>query len=140
MPWRRKWVPTPVFLPGKSHGLRSLAGYSTWGREESDTTWRLSTHTHSLSRKCPQGTSVRAEGKQDNEEERSDSGHVLGRLPDPTWDPASVSFTSKEPQPETRGLPSFNLENCKFPGSSVLPCVNSVTPAAQGGPGEKRKR
>ena len=30
-PWRRKWEPTPVFLPGKSHGQRSLAGYSPWG-------------------------------------------------------------------------------------------------------------
>ena len=29
-PWRRKWQPTPVFLPGKSHGQRSLAGYSPW--------------------------------------------------------------------------------------------------------------
>ena len=31
IPWRRKWQPTPVFLPGKSHGQRSLAGYSPWG-------------------------------------------------------------------------------------------------------------
>ena len=30
--WRRKWQPTPVFLPGKSHGQRSLAGYSPWNR------------------------------------------------------------------------------------------------------------
>ena len=29
--WRRKWQPTPVVLPGKSHGWRSLAGYSPWG-------------------------------------------------------------------------------------------------------------
>ena len=36
-PWRRKWQPTPVFLPGKSHGQRSLMGYSPWGRKESDT-------------------------------------------------------------------------------------------------------
>ena len=32
IPWRRKWQPTPVFLPGKSHGQRSLADYSPWGR------------------------------------------------------------------------------------------------------------
>ena len=38
MPWRRKWQPTPVFLPGKSHGQRSLVGYSPWGHKESDTT------------------------------------------------------------------------------------------------------
>ena len=31
IPWRRKWHPTPVFLPRKPHGQRSLAGYSSWG-------------------------------------------------------------------------------------------------------------
>ena len=35
---RRQWHPTPVLLPGKSHGQRSLVGCSPWGREESDTT------------------------------------------------------------------------------------------------------
>ena len=39
--WRKKWQPTPVFLPGKFHEQRSLAGYSPWGRKESDTTGRL---------------------------------------------------------------------------------------------------
>ena len=38
MHWRRKWKPTPVLLLGKSHGRRSLIGYSPWGRSESDTT------------------------------------------------------------------------------------------------------
>ena len=33
IPWRRKWQPTPVFLPGRSHGKRSLAGYSPWGHK-----------------------------------------------------------------------------------------------------------
>ena len=41
MYWRRQWHPTPVLLPGKSHGRRSLVGCSPWGREESDTTERL---------------------------------------------------------------------------------------------------
>ena len=36
--WRRQWHPTPVLLPGKSHGWKSLVGYSPWGRKESDTT------------------------------------------------------------------------------------------------------
>ena len=36
--WRRQWHPTPVLLLGKSHGQRSLVGYSPWGREESDMT------------------------------------------------------------------------------------------------------
>ena len=38
IPWRRAWQPTPVFLPGKSHGKRSLTGYSPWGCKESDMT------------------------------------------------------------------------------------------------------
>ena len=38
IPWRRKWQPTSVFLPGKFHGQRSLVGYSPWGRKESDMT------------------------------------------------------------------------------------------------------
>ena len=38
IPWRRKWPPTPVCLPGESHGQRSLAGYSPWGQRELDTT------------------------------------------------------------------------------------------------------
>ena len=39
--WRRKWQPTPVFFPGKSHGRKSLVGYSPCGRKESDTTEQL---------------------------------------------------------------------------------------------------
>ena len=42
--WRRQWHPTPVLLPGKSHGWRSLVGCRPWGREESDTTERLHFH------------------------------------------------------------------------------------------------
>src|SRR5574341_473682 len=41
---RRQWHPTPVLLPGKSHGWRSLVGSRPWGREESDTTERLHFH------------------------------------------------------------------------------------------------
>ena len=42
-PWRRAWQPTPVFLPGESHGQRSLDGYSLWGCKDSDTTEQLDT-------------------------------------------------------------------------------------------------
>ena len=36
IPWRRAWLPTPVFLPGESHEQRSLVGYSPWGHKESN--------------------------------------------------------------------------------------------------------
>ena len=45
--WRRKWQPTPVFLPGKFHGQMSLLGYSLWGHKESDTTEPLHFPSHS---------------------------------------------------------------------------------------------
>ena len=59
-PWRRKWQPTPVFLPAKSHGQRNLEGYSSWSRKESDTTERLplnkeiATHSSILTQKIPE--------------------------------------------------------------------------------------
>ena len=60
IPWRRKWQPTPIFLPGKSHGWRSLVGYSPWGHKESDTTERL--HFHFQLR----FSSLEAEAKKEN--------------------------------------------------------------------------
>ena len=45
IPWRRKWQPTPVFLPGESHGQRNLVGYNLWGHKELDMTEQLSMHT-----------------------------------------------------------------------------------------------
>ena len=42
IPWRREWQPTPLFLPGKSHGRKSLMGYSLWGCKELD----MTEHTH----------------------------------------------------------------------------------------------
>ena len=41
IPWRRKWQPTPVLLPGKSHGWSSRVGYSPWGCKTSDMTEQL---------------------------------------------------------------------------------------------------
>ena len=45
IPWRRAWQPTPVFLPGESHGQRSLVGCSLWGHKESGTT-KCIAHMH----------------------------------------------------------------------------------------------
>ena len=49
LPWKRKWQPTPVFLSGKSHGQRSLAGYNPWGhkRVRHDLATEHSTAQHS---------------------------------------------------------------------------------------------
>ena len=46
IPWRRKWQPTPVFLPGESQGQRSLVGYSPRGHKELDSSAHTHTHTH----------------------------------------------------------------------------------------------
>ena len=54
IPWRRKWQPTPVSLPGKSHGQRSLVGYGPWGRRvghdwaHTHTDWNPYSHTLGL--------------------------------------------------------------------------------------------
>ena len=57
IPWRRKWQPTPVFLPGKSQGQRSLTGYSPWGHKELDTPEQLTQQQEpqfsSLAQLCP---------------------------------------------------------------------------------------
>ena len=58
IPWRRKWQPIPVFLPGKSHGQRSLVGYSPQGCKVSDTTEWLHTHTHAHTFQSPSPTGV----------------------------------------------------------------------------------
>ena len=57
-PWRREWLPTPVFLPKESHGQRSLAGYSPWGCEQSDTTEQLTLSVRSTSNKLGFGIGI----------------------------------------------------------------------------------
>ena len=42
-PWKREWLPNPVFLPGKFHGLRSLAGYSPMGSQRAEHDWEIFT-------------------------------------------------------------------------------------------------
>ena len=46
IPWSRKWQSTPLFLPRKFHGQRSLGGYSPWDHKESDTTEYANTHSN----------------------------------------------------------------------------------------------
>ena len=58
--WRRQWHPTPLLLPGKSHGQRSLVGCSPWGRQESDTTsdFTFTFHLHTLEKEMAAHSSV----------------------------------------------------------------------------------
>ena len=51
-PWRREWLPTPVFLPGEPHGQRSLAGYSPWRHKESDMSQQLTLSFSLFSHPC----------------------------------------------------------------------------------------
>ena len=71
--WRREWQPTPVFLPGESHGQRSLVGYSPWGPKESDT-------TEQLTQKCYQNNKYSYEKElnylESGETDEWKSGHV----------------------------------------------------------------
>ena len=57
---RRQWQPTPVLLPGKSHGRRGLVGCRPWGREELDTTEQLHFHFHALEKEMATHSSVLA--------------------------------------------------------------------------------
>ena len=60
--WRRKWQRTPVNLPRESHGQRSLAGYSSWGHIELDTTELTSTISTGLNVNMSEGFSSRSVG------------------------------------------------------------------------------
>ena len=73
-PWRRRWHPTPALLPGKSHGRRSLVGYSPWGHKESDTTQQLHFHFHFQPSPGPYGHYSRVNGN-------SKRTYTKGRLP-----------------------------------------------------------
>ena len=76
-PWRRKWQPTAVFLPGKSLGQRSLAGYSPLCHKESDTTEHMS-HTDDLG-SVAQLSSTLEVWKQENSHSRGrDAVSVVG--------------------------------------------------------------
>ena len=57
---RRRWYPTPVLLPGESHGRRSLVGCNPWGRKESDTTEPLPFHFRALEKEMATHSSALA--------------------------------------------------------------------------------
>ena len=63
IPWRRKWQPTPVLLPGQPHGWRSLVGYSPRGCKESDTTEQLHFHFVCLNYNFSEWQFIQARGQ-----------------------------------------------------------------------------
>ena len=108
--WRRKWYPSPVFLPGESHGQRSLVGCSTWGCKESDTTERLNTCLAESQEKS--GWSwVRSRGRKTFP--RHSQGRGLG---------TSLSG-SPQLRPLLRGLTCISNEQVSNPLSVLLPSL-----------------
>ena len=65
--WGREWQPTPVLLPGESHGQRSLVGNSTWGRKESDMTKRFTLSLFFTEHRTKSSLEQRAKGRESQE-------------------------------------------------------------------------
>ena len=102
--WRREWQPTPVFLPGKFHGQRSLVGYSPWSHKRSDTTERL-TLSLSLVRNVELRSYHQPEEFRKGQKERGGSSpYVLPMSQNPLrWNPSWLSeaqLTRKDPESE----------------------------------------
>ena len=99
---RRQWHPTPVLLPGKSHGWRSLEGCSPWGRWGSDTTERLHFHFHALEKEMATHSSVlalRIPGTADPGRLPSMRPHRVGH----DWsDLAAAAAVAKSPRSQCR--------------------------------------
>ena len=101
---RRQWHPTPVLLPGKFHGRRSLVGCSPWGREESETTERL--HFHFMYNGLLRYTNVWSSGSQleDGSHSHIPSRHLA--MSEDNFDShnlgVGVILASSEQRPEMR--------------------------------------
>ena len=103
MHWRRKWQPTPVFLPGESQGRQSLVGCHLWGRTESDRLKRLSSSSSSISTYSSP---------------MSPNSHNVSRFP---FSPQShviipQSYPSTSPPPKTPHCSSLILPDPPNPG------------------------
>ena len=84
IPWRRAWQSAPVLLPGKSHGRRSLVGYSPWGHKKSDMTERLHFHFSTVRKKI-----IR---KASHWWQSQDRGYLLGGVEGSNWNGDQESF------------------------------------------------
>ena len=100
MHWRRKWQPTPVFLPGESHGWRSLVGCSPWGRTESDTT--------------------EATKQQQQQQQPSVCSHFLSSL----GDRKNAGYWLQLAEIHMKVMISLSLDSCVFPYTEKAKFLN----------------
>ena len=114
IPWGREWLPTPVFLPGKFHGQRSLAGYIPWDHKESDITeWPT---LHLVQIELPQErtrASQVAVAVKNLYDSAGDSGLILvGKIPwSRKWQPTPVFLPGKFH--ERRNQAGYSPWGCK---------------------------
>ena len=102
IPWRRKGQPTPVFLPGQTHGQRSLVACSPHGHKESDTTEHAYTHTHTHTLLCEwKGVSTVYTHNSANSLQQNFLVEILWHLPDSfKTEPESLRALSAVTQPK----------------------------------------
>ena len=91
IPWRREWLPIPLFLPEESYGQRNLAGYSPWGHKESDTAEWLTLSLSLLSRNVGRREESNMGWGESQERDYSEASYCFGKLElNPTgelWEP-----------------------------------------------------
>ena len=114
IPQRREWQPTPVFLPGESHGQRSLAGYSLWDCKQLDMTEATQhTPTHNVVIRASQdGASSKESAGQCKRHQRRRLDPWVGKIPSSRkWQPTSVFLPGKSHT--QRSLASYSPWGCK---------------------------
>ena len=144
IPWRRKWQPTPVLLPGESHGQRSLVSYSPRGCKESGTTEQL-THKNKLSSKHGRrsGPSLRSETRSSNSTlldgrfpEKGRAGGKAGptRLACDSWVPGwpfeSTKASDARPESPTSVSVSKTLDKKRYCAITICFIQGSADEAA----------
>ena len=112
-PWRRKWQPIPVFLSGKSHGWRSLAGCGSWGHKESNTTERLALHFIEKEVVCREGMTL-AQGQLVNQQLTE-----LAPDQDPSKSSHAITYTISHTLFHVGGLDVMRPQSQLF---LLLPC------------------
>ena len=112
IPWRREWQPSPVFLPGESHGQWSLAGYNPWGHKQSGMTKQLTLSTLL-------GSKTKMYAKLNNK-----MCHLVLRLPKPSSLPLSWWYTSRHSSFMNLSISLHERTNLDCINGIVLPYVN----------------